>query len=192
MPELHESNYLEKKEEFDPELIAENIEALNSIKEFFSKELIPFYLDSEYQIPAYAYRIQPQDSERIYTIPTDADYIVLSPYGATIFKLFNTTNPENSNDVRKYNPSFLTKTGLATITKHLIEHSKNRSVIDPAIKQEDESREEVFLILGVNLPNLAEIYQSGDPFLRYIDWRDRKEKKKREKKNQKSLNKLYK
>ena len=77
MPETETSNYSEKiEQQFDPELIKENIEILNTINESFSTKLSPFYLDSEHQIVAYAHRMRPKDYDRIYTIPTDADYIV--------------------------------------------------------------------------------------------------------------------
>jgi len=193
MLETETSNYSEKiEQEFDPELIKENIKVLNKItKQSFSKKLSPFYLDSECQIEAYSYRVQPQDCERIYTIPTDADYIVLSQYGATIFKLFNTTNPEDIDDKRNYSPSYLTTTGLTTITRYLIEHSKNRSVIAPGIQQEDWStEEEAFLVVGVNLPNLLQIYKKNDLYLRLMNGEDIKEIRKRNRKQQEYHKKL--
>ncbi len=194
MPETETSNYSEKiEQQFDPELIKENIEVLNTINESFSTKLSPFYLDSEHQIVAYAHRMRPKDYDRIYTIPTDADYIVFSPYGATVFKLFNTTNPEDSNSRRNYDPSYLTTTGLATITRHLIENSHNRAVITPGITQDEESKEDIFLVQGVNLPHLLPIYEKRDPFLRYIDAEDRrlqKEKVRKQQKLQKILDKL--
>lgn len=100
----------------------------------------------------------------------------------TIFRLFNTTDPEVPNSRRNYDPSYLTTTGLATITRHLIENSHNRAVITPGITQDDESKEDIFLVQGVNLPHLLPIYEKRDPFLRYIDAEDRRLQKKKEKK----------
>lgn len=194
MNEPEESKYLEEIEQkFKLELLIENIETIESIKETFPNDLESFYLDSEGKVEAHAYKLLPQDSRKVYTIPTEADYIVLSPYGATIFKLYNETNPEDIGNTGKYNPSDLTNIGLSTITKHIIKYSEGK-VIAPTIKQENEKEEE-FRVVGVNLSNLFELYCSGHPYLRFIDDGDRKKGEKRnnkQRKLQKVLSKLRK
>jgi len=125
MTNPEESNFLQEIElEFDSQLIQDNTEVMNSLAETYPHDLKRFYLDSDNQIQAYFYRLLPRDSERIYTIPTDADYVVLSPYGATIFQLFNKTNPEDISSTKEYNHSSLTETGLGTITRYLIINPK--------------------------------------------------------------------
>ena len=191
MTNPEESNFLQEIElEFDSQLIQDNTEVMNSLAETYPHDLKRFYLDSDNQIQAYFYRLLPRDSERIYTIPTDADYVVLSPYGATIFQLFNKTNPEDISSTKEYNHSSLTETGLGTITRYLIINSKNESIISPGIKQENDL-EEVFQVVGVNLPNLVELCHSGHLYLSYLsekDIRARERMNKKQRQLQKKLN----
>lgn len=173
MTEPVESKFLQEiQPEFDTQLIEENIDVLNLLKETLPNYLESHYLDSEKQVEILVYRITSKDYKKIYTIPTYADYVVLSPFGATIFKLFNTTNPENGSSPKRYDPSDLTDTGLRLITKHLIRGSLCGRVISTAIEQEDNEKE-VFQVVGVNLPNLLQIYcNQGHPYLRYFDEKD--------------------
>lgn len=173
MTEPDESKFFQEVQpEFDTELIEENIDVLNLLKETLPNSLESHYLDSEKQVEILVYRLTSKDYKKIYTIPTDADYVVLSQFGATIFKLYNTTNPENGSSSRRYNPSDLTDTGLGLITLHLIKESQCERVISTLVKQGDNGREG-FQVVGVNLPNLLQIYcEQGHRYLRYFDEKD--------------------